>query len=233
MFWSMASCLWFATTDAQEVPVSNNGSALESVLIERISTTERSCGNLQQIGLERDVCTKAINAFYVALDKRETESFVYTVIDMTMHSKEKRLWTFNVSTGDVLLTLTTTHGRNSDVNNDGLLDTVSNVPNSKQSSVGLYKTAEVYIGTHGRSLRLDGLEQGFNDNARERAIVVHGATYTTEQYIEQHGKSGRSWGCPAVSTLHSENLIDTISEGQLVFVYYPDSAWLSESTYLQ
>ena len=152
---------------------------------------------------------------------------------MTMHSKEKRLWTFNLSTGEVLFTLRTAHGRNSDVDHDGLLDTVSNVPSSKQSSVGLYKTAEEYIGRHGRSLKLDGLEKGFNDNARERAIVIHGASYVTDPYIEQHGKSGRSLGCPAVSTEYSDRLLNVIGDGRLVFVYYPDAGWLSESSYLQ
>lgn len=233
MWWSFVSCSWFGTIEAQESLKQHPFSLVEGTATERKNMMDISCDNLKEKGLKQGVCTKAINAFYVALDKGEVESSVYTVIDMTMHSKEKRLWTFNLSTGDVLFTLRTAHGRNSDVNHDGLLDTVSNIPNSKQSSVGLYKTAEEYIGTHGRSLKLDGLEKGFNDNARERAIVIHGASYVTEEYVEQYGKSGRSWGCPAVSTLHSEDLIDSISEGQMVFVYYPDVAWLSESTYLQ
>ena len=232
MWWSFVSCSWFATTEAQESSNSHPLSFEENNPTERKNMMKTSCDNLEQNGLKRDVCTKAINAFYVALDKGETKSPVYTVIDMTMHSKEKRLWTFNLSTGELLFTLRTAHGRNSDVNHDGLLDTVSNVPSSKQSSVGLYKTAEEYIGTHGRSLKLDGLEKGFNDNARERAIVIHGASYVTDPYIEQHGKSGRSWGCPAVSTEYSDRLLNVIGDGRLVFVYYPDAGWLSESSYL-
>ena len=113
MWWSFVSCSWFATTDAQENSNLHRLSFEENNPTERKNMMKTSCDNLEQNGLKRDVCTKAINAFYVALDKGETKSPVYTVIDMTMHSKEKRLWTFNLSTGELLFTLRTAHGRNS------------------------------------------------------------------------------------------------------------------------
>ena len=127
----------------------------------------------------------------------------------------------------------TAHGRHSDLDHDGFLDTVSNVPQSKQTSVGLYKTAEVYTGSHGLSLRLDGLEKGFNDNARRRKIVIHGADYAGEEFIQKHGRSGRSLGCPSVSNDVSDELISVIKEGSLLFMYTPNEDWLKGSTFLQ
>ena len=119
---------------------------------------------------------------------------MYTVVDLRMHSKQKRLWTVNVQTGELLFHEVTTHGRGSDSDHNGYLDSVSNTQNSKKSSVGLYKTAEVYNGKHGRSLRLDGLEEGFNDNARDRSIVIHGADYAGDAFVQKYGKAGRSLG---------------------------------------
>ena len=103
---------------------------------------------------------------------------------------------------------------------------------SKQSNLGLLKTAETYQGKHGYSLRLDGLEAGYNDNARARAIVVHGASYATQSFVDAHGRLGRSWGCPAVDSAISRRLIDTIKGGSLLFGYFPDTDWEDGSRYL-
>jgi hypothetical protein len=105
------------------------------------------------------------------------------------------------------------------------------VEGSRQSSLGLFRTAETYQGRHGYSLRLDGLEPGVNDHARDRAIVMHGADYVTPRVVAQFGRVGRSWGCPAVDSAINRELIDTIRGGTAVFAYYPDSHWLSESPY--
>jgi len=98
--------------------------------------------------------------------------------------------------------------------------------------VGLLVTQETYTGRHGKSLRMNGLEPGFNDNARDRAIVFHQARYADDAYIGRHGKAGRSHGCPALDPDVSGQIIDTIKNGKMVFAYYPDENWLQQSTYL-
>jgi hypothetical protein len=112
------------------------------------------------------------------------------------------------------------------------MDRAGNVNGSGRSNVGLLKTAETYYGKHGKSLRLDGMEQGFNDNARRRAVVVHSASYVTDDYIRRNGKAGRSLGCPALDPDVSGRIIDTIKGGKLMFAYYPDERWLERSRYL-
>ena len=100
------------------------------------------------------------------------------------------------------------------------------------SSLGVFRALDAYRGTHGPSLRLEGLEPGFNDHARERAIVLHGADYVSEAMIAAYGRLGRSWGCPAVRPGVAKKLIDAIRDGSLVVAYYPDTAWLGRSAFL-
>jgi hypothetical protein len=107
----------------------------------------------------------------------------------------------------------------------------SNDRGTLKSSLGLFITAETYSGRHGYSLKLDGLEEGVNDNARERLIVVHGAQYVTEDRADDR-LVGRSWGCPAVRPGISRELIDDIKEGSVLWIYYPDDEWLEESEFL-
>jgi hypothetical protein len=103
---------------------------------------------------------------------------------------------------------------------------------SRQSSLGLFRTADAYVGHNGYSLRLDGLEPGINSNARERAIVMHGAKYVDPEVASRSGHVGRSWGCPALREAVARQLIDTVRGGGVIFSYYPDPAWLATSKYL-
>ena len=72
-------------------------------------------------------------------------------------------------------------------------------------------------------MRLDGLEKGFNDNARSRAVVMHSASYVSEGFIHKHGRLGRSWGCPALPVELSKEIIDLIKEGSCLYIYADDS----------
>jgi hypothetical protein len=108
----------------------------------------------------------------------------------------------------------------------------SNEADTHRTSLGLFVTGDTYVGKNGYSLRLDGLDRGFNDRARDRAIVMHGAPYVSEQFAREQGRLGRSWGCPAVSEAVARNLIDRVKGGGLVFAYYPDQNWLAGSQYL-
>ena len=108
----------------------------------------------------------------------------------------------------------------------------SNEPETHRTSLGLFVTEDTYLGKNGYSLRLDGLDRGFNDRARERAIVMHGAPYVSEQFAQTQGRLGRSWGCPALAERVARDVIDRVKGGGLVFAYYPNQEWLSTSQYL-
>jgi hypothetical protein len=100
------------------------------------------------------------------------------------------------------------------------------------SSLGVYRTDAPYIGKNGYSLRLVGLEKGYNDNVYSRAVVLHGAWYVSEKMIQLYGRLGRSYGCPAVRQEIATPLIDTIKDGSILFAYYPQQDWLQHSAFL-
>jgi hypothetical protein len=151
-----------------------------------------------------------------------------TIIDYALPSTVPRLWVINVQTGQILFAEYVSHGEGS---GDVFSWSFSNVHDSHQSSIGLFRTAETYQGTRGLSLRLDGLESQINDEARDRLIVIHGAHYNAPQWVER-GQLGRSWGCPALDLSISTALIQTIAGGSLLFAYASDPDWLSQSVYL-
>ena len=152
------------------------------------------------------------------------------VIDYSLPSTQPRLWVFDVAQGRLLFQELVAHGRNT---GERLAERFSNVEGSKMSSLGLFQTAETYYGSNGYSLRLRGLDPGFNDNALARAIVMHGAPYVSEAIADRIGRIGRSWGCPAVRQEVARTVIDTLKGGALLFAYYPDRKWLRESPMLR
>lgn len=118
------------------------------------------------------------------------------------------------------------HGRNT---GEVMAKKFSNKPGSYTSSPGFYTTGETYFGKHGISLRLNGIENGINDKARERAIVIHGAEYVSPEFIAKYGRLGRSLGCPAVPEELSRDIIETIKDGTCLFVYAPTESYLLKS----
>ena len=152
-----------------------------------------------------------------------------TVIDYSKASTEPRLWVLDLERQRVLFEELVAHGRGSGEN---FATRFSNREGSHQTSLGLFRTADTYVGSNGYSLRLDGLEAGVNDRARERAIVMHGAPYVSEFNLRTVGRLGRSHGCPALRPAIARTVIDTIKQGSLVFAYYPDKQWLQGSRFL-
>src|SRR3989338_2626799 len=152
-----------------------------------------------------------------------------TVIDYSKSSAEKRLWVFDLRNGKTLFNTWVSHWKNS---GGAHATSFSNNPGSLKSSIGVFVTDEPYVGGKGYSLRLRGIEQGINDNAYRRDIVVHGAWYVGSDLVKTRGQIGRSWGCPAVSTNLAKPLIDTIKDDTLMVAYYPDRNWLSRSRFL-
>jgi hypothetical protein len=152
-----------------------------------------------------------------------------TVIDYSLPSTEPRLWVFDLATGALLFKELVAHGRNT---GDNLARKFSNQMDSRQTSIGLFVTDDTYVGSNGYSLRLDGLDAGFNDRARDRAIVMHGAPYVDPQLAATQGRIGRSWGCPALRTAIASKVINRIRGGSVIFSYYPDQEWLQTSQFL-
>lgn len=169
----------------------------------------------------------ALTAYHCA-SQTEPDKLL-TVIDYSKPSREKRLWVFDLKRNTLLFEEWVTHGKNSGAD---VATSFSNVPNSYQSSIGLYQTGVTYSGKHGRSLRLVGLEPGFNDNSQSRAIVMHAAAYADPKVVPGLGRLGRSQGCPAVRPAIAGKLIDTLKTGSYVFAYYPQKKWLDTSRYL-
>ena len=152
-----------------------------------------------------------------------------TLIDYSLPSTTPRLWVFDLHTGTILFNELVAHGRNT---GDNMAAHFSDAPESRESSIGLFRTADAYVGHNGYSLRLDGLEPGFNGNARDRAIVMHGAPYVNAGVAKANGRLGRSWGCPALNEAVAHKVIDTVRGGGVIFSYYPDQAWLKKSKFL-
>jgi L,D-transpeptidase catalytic domain len=180
--------------------------------------------------LDRNVLRLALNAAACAREFGAVSADrLLTVIDYSKASTEPRLWVLDLEREQVLFEELVAHGRGSGEN---YATRFSNAEGSHQTSLGLFRTADTYVGTNGYSLRLDGLEAGINDRARDRAIVMHGAPYVSDDHLRAVGRLGRSHGCPALRTAIARTVIDTIKDGSLVFAYYPDQQWLRGSRFL-
>lgn len=185
---------------------------------------------LSQASINPQVLNLAMTSYSCAMkagykDPRQ----LITIIDYTLPSTAKRLWTIDLANKQVLFNSYVAQGKFT----GGLFARYfSNKPESKESSLGLFQTLEPYIGHDGYALRINGLEQGFNNLAEERAIVIHGAWYVSQAYIHRAGRLGLSWGCPAVPEDVIKPLINTIKGGTFLFSYYPDPNWLAHSKFL-
>lgn len=181
-------------------------------------------------GISPQVLDLALGAVRCAVASGDiTAPATLTVIDYSRPSVEPRLWVFDLRTGDVLFKELVAHGKSS---GDNMAQRFSDDENSHASSLGLFVTRDTYMGHNGYSLRLDGLEPGFNDHAMARAIVMHGAPYVSDEVARTEGRLGRSWGCPALREAVAHRIIDTVRGGGVIFAYYPDQKWLKASEFL-
>jgi hypothetical protein len=190
----------------------------------------KPAASMDLAGLDPALYQKACLAYDKARKAGRATRSRLVVIDYSRPSTEERLWVFDLERQTLLFKELVAHGKNT---GDNTARSFSNVPGSLQTSVGVFVTDDVYRGKHGKSLRLDGLEQGFNDKARERAIVIHGADYVDDRSASKQGRLGRSWGCPALPTAVAPTIIDAIAGGAVVFAWGDDKAWQARSTFLQ
>lgn len=150
------------------------------------------------------------------------------IIDFTKPSTEKRLFIYDAIDQKIIHESLVAHGKNS---GELYANSFSNISGSHQSSLGFYKTLNTYTGKHGMSLRLEGLEKS-NNQAFDRAIVIHSASYVSQNFILKNGRLGRSHGCPALPEKDYEKVIEWIKEGACIFIYHSQSEYLSQSEVL-
>jgi hypothetical protein len=233
-WWATCAVLLFSVTIISWKPVSNkekdskHTTALSSKdLFERYVDELYQAANLQTSGLSEIVFQKAVTGFInlKAENKISPFSSVLTVVDFNKPSREKRMWIIDLVEKQLLINTWVAHGQGS---GDDMANNFSNTDDSHQSSLGFYLTDDIYMGKHGRSLHLDGLDQGFNNAARSREIVVHAAPYVGQDAINQMGRLGRSWGCPAVAPEVSNQVIDAIKGKTVFFINGNDSNYNSK-----
>lgn len=185
--------------------------------------------NLADLGLNFDAMKHALKGYQALVNSgRVNNDEVLTVIDFSQPSTKKRMYIIDVKNAKLLLNTYVAHGKNTGVQ---YAERFSNRIESLQSSLGFYITKGTYNGKHGMSLRLDGQEAGWNDNAEARAVVVHGAQYIGSSRANA-SYMGRSFGCPAVPQAQAKTVINLIKDGSIMFIYHPTAQYLKTSKLL-
>jgi hypothetical protein len=186
---------------------------------------------LKQIApdMQADVIHKVLTSLECSQKNNINYEPILTVIDYSLPSNQKRLWVIDLKSKSLMFHTYVAHGIRS---GSDFTTYFSNQYNSKASSIGVYKTKMDYFGREGSSLRLQGLEYGFNNNAEGRSIVMHGAFYVEEDFIKKYGRAGRSWGCPALPVSLSKQIINIIKNDNLMVIYYPSEQWITKSKFL-
>jgi hypothetical protein len=185
--------------------------------------------NLDRIGLNEQALIHAYKGHQKLVEEGKVPNeTILTVCDFSQPSDKKRMYIIDVENQKVLINTYVAHGKNSGFEK---AERFSNRHESLQSSLGFYVTKGTYHGKHGLSLKLDGLERGFNDNAESRAVVIHGADYIGEHRLASP-YMGRSFGCPAVPQPLAPKVINIIKNGTTLFIYSPNQQYLHGSRIL-
>ena len=186
--------------------------------------------DLQEAGLSKKAFEYALKGYYYLLERHWlNKTNVLSIVDMSQSSRNKRLYVLDMDEKKVLINTYVAHGRAS---GGEFAQSFSNSPSSHKSSLGFYITQGTYYGNNGLSLRIRGMERGFNDRAGGRNVVVHGSQYVGPDFLEMNKFCGRSYGCPAVPADECETIIDLIKEGSVLFIYHPTKKYISKSKIL-
>jgi len=211
---------------ADRFNVKKTASTSNTLFIHSIYTQIHQAG----ANLSEEIFSLAISGFdKLNAQGRLSADSILTIIDFSKSSKEDRLFVVDLKKQALLFKSVVAHGRNT---GEEFAKSFSNAMNSHKSSLGFYVTGGTYMGSNGFSMLLNGVEKGFNDRAKDRAIVMHGADYASEQVIRYKGYLGRSYGCPALPRPINKKVIETIKEGNCMFIYYPDQQYLRNSRIL-
>lgn len=176
-----------------------------------------------------EVFKKALTGFFNLKSGSRIKNNLLTIIDFSLSSNKERMWIVDMDKLKVVNYSLVAHGRNS---GEEYPENFSNKPSSYKSSLGFFLTDNIYYGKNGMSLYLDGIEPDVNDKARERAIVMHGASYVSRDFIRTNGRLGRSYGCPSIPIENHEEIINMLSGRSCIYIYYPDDHYLNNSPIL-
>jgi hypothetical protein len=183
--------------------------------------------HLDSLGLNRSAFTQGLSGLDMLIAAGDiTNANILSIVDLSLPSSKKRLFVIDVNTHTLIYNTYVSHGRNS---GREMATKFSNKPNSYESSLGFYVTGDTYIGHHGYSLKLEGKEEGINDNALARGIVMHGASYVNERMATARGYIGRSEGCPAIPVKWHKDLIEKIKNGTCLFFYSADKFYATHT----
>lgn len=213
-FLSIIGLFHFSEKNIVQVPAyanTANAKTAAEIIYETIAKTTDDLPKIESF-------SQALAGFYNLKASGKVSKDVITIIDFSLSSTTKRLWVIDLTTNTVLLHSLVSHGINSGLE---YANSFSNRENSFKSSLGLYVTGESYIGKHGLSLKLDGMEQGVNDMARDRGVVVHGAQYANPNILNSQHYLGRSQGCPAIPEKLSTKMINIIKDKSCLYIYHP------------
>lgn len=219
-------------TSADEIKNSVNTISLTAAVFTSIETEAASIFNqlaLEEKGLSQKAFEYAYKGYKHLQEKGVIDQQILSICDFSQSSNNKRLYIVDLESNELLINTYVAHGRNSGAE---FANRFSNKPSSLQSSLGFYITENTYSGEHGLSLKVNGLEPGFNNNALRRAIVVHGADYIGDRRLGDNDYMGRSFGCPAIPQKDRDNVINTIKNGTCLFIYHPSKNYLQGSKIL-
>jgi hypothetical protein len=177
-----------------------------------------------------EVFKEAFTGFLDLKAENKLRKNILTIIDFSKSCNLERMWIIDMAKMEVVTLSLVAHGVNSGVE---FASRFSNIPSSLQSSIGFFVTGGIFFTTHGMSLILDGAEPGINDKARERGIIMHGATYVSKEFIRQYGTLGRSFGCPAIPMDDHERIIKLLSDKSCIYIHYHDPQYFVSSQLLK
>jgi hypothetical protein len=217
--------------DLSTIPIlaNNNINSTDEDKESSVSALYKNMG-LKLKGLSEEAFINAMKGFELLISNGTIKNDkLLTIADFTKSSSQKRLYVIDIVAQKVLFHTYVAHGRGS---GEEYAKNFSNVPESYQSSLGFYETSGTYNGKNGFSMKLNGLEKGINNLANDRAIVVHGAPYVSEGFVNARGYLGRSHGCPALPEKLNKPIIETIKNGSCLFIYSKNSNYLNKSDIL-
>lgn len=214
------------------IPIVNIPKTAEITSLEIVNADVYTLMNLEGFGLNRDAFELALKGLNkLAADGRLNNPDLVTIADYSQSSNKKRFYVIDLKNNRLLFNTYVAHGRNT---GDEYARLFSNQVGSFKSSLGFYITENPINGSHtGMSLIINGVEQGINNNALKREIIIHGADYATEDFITKSGRLGRSFGCPALPPDLNKPIIETIKGGTCLFIYNPDNQYLQASSLLK
>jgi len=217
-------------TDSKNIAETKNVAAKSIAKVEKLTVIDAKIENIYNtlntnnfVLPELKTFSEALKGFYLLKEKGIVQKDILTLIDFSLSSTIKRLWVIDLTSNTILFQSLVAHGRNT---GEEFASAFSNTESSYKSSLGFYLTGEIYQGKHGASLRLDGLEKGINDRARQRAVVMHGADYVSESFIRNNKRLGRSQGCPAIPVELTNEIIEVIKNKSCLFIYHPSRSFI-------